>query len=679
MADIFFSYASEDRARVTPIVAALERRGWSVWWDREIVAGGSFEELIDAAIAEARCVVVAWSKHAVESRWVKNEALEGLERDVLVPILLEPVRIPVAFRQTQAADLTGPLDPAGDALLRLFDGVEAVLGAVLGAVPDVVPSEPEDLPREIRSVAVLPFRDLSRTKDYDWLTDGIADALNGALAAIPGLRVASTTNVAGFRESARPVESVGKALGVANVLEGSVRVAGQQIRITTHLTSTETGFHTWSATLDGHVDEVFDLQDRIAGEVAATMKIALSPEQRAEMSELQMDNLDSFRLWREMQAFRVVDQPRALTLANELIERDPGFVPAYLSKSRLMGSTNGASMGRPVELMRREVLIEGIGRARPGRLKWSMECQLKLEDWAWLDAEQTLREQILADEPYSATPALIHRLEEYCSLLVRAGLPGASDVFYAVWQAEIPSTLSLFAGRLLAGGDWAQITRGCLNMISQQGHHGFYGAVLVLCYTATGQAGLAQEALDAWRRAGADSRFDYYAARVALVQGNREQARQIAESLEPEGWAICTWAHCFSIWAIWTAVWTSGTAASRHVSPTCPRLLFFGGMRQSRLRLNPELARSSGKLDSPRTCGGRSWPAQHNLARPSESKSLTRYRRISGWLAWSRHPEPTSFVRIRTHRRAIVPPTTSPPNPKHRTSGTQSHQKRNGV
>ena len=119
MSDVFVSYASEDRTRVEPIVEQLQAAGWSVWWDRDIAAGAGFEQTIDEEIQATRCVVVAWSERSVSSRWVRNEALEGLERDILIPLMLENVRVPVAFRQSQSIDFSGSLqfDHAMQALL----------------------------------------------------------------------------------------------------------------------------------------------------------------------------------------------------------------------------------------------------------------------------------------------------------------------------------------------------------------------------------------------------------------------------------------------------------------------------------------------------------------------------------------------------------------------------------
>jgi adenylate cyclase len=105
MADIFLSYASEDRERIRPLVEALEAQGWTVWWDTRIQPGQSFDNVIQNEIDDARCVIVAWTEHSINSEWVKNEATIGLERGVLVPVMFDEVRIPLPFVRTQSADL----------------------------------------------------------------------------------------------------------------------------------------------------------------------------------------------------------------------------------------------------------------------------------------------------------------------------------------------------------------------------------------------------------------------------------------------------------------------------------------------------------------------------------------------------------------------------------------------
>ncbi|HEX8339024.1 MAG TPA: toll/interleukin-1 receptor domain-containing protein [Pyrinomonadaceae bacterium] len=128
MHDIFVSYKSSDRERVRPLVELFERQGWSVWWDQEIPPGKTFDEFIEESIAGAKCVLVVWSLDSVKSNWVRTEAAEGVSRGIMVPVLIDDVTIPLAFRQIQAQRLDHA-SPAQvkEALAQLLPAVAAVI------------------------------------------------------------------------------------------------------------------------------------------------------------------------------------------------------------------------------------------------------------------------------------------------------------------------------------------------------------------------------------------------------------------------------------------------------------------------------------------------------------------------------------------------------------------------
>jgi hypothetical protein len=130
MSDIFISYARADKDRAEHLAEAFSRQGWSVWWDREIPPGKSFDETIENALNSARCIIVLWSRDSVSSRWVKTEAAEGAERGILVPALIDKVQIPLEFKRIEAADLS---DWQGDSPHSEFDQLLKTVASILGA------------------------------------------------------------------------------------------------------------------------------------------------------------------------------------------------------------------------------------------------------------------------------------------------------------------------------------------------------------------------------------------------------------------------------------------------------------------------------------------------------------------------------------------------------------------
>jgi hypothetical protein len=136
MADVFLSYAREDRLKAGMITAALKAGGWTVWWDRNISPGVGFEEVIERELMASRCVVVLWSQSAIRSSWVRNEAAAALERGVLVPVLIDPVRLPIAFRHVHTADLVTWNGNGAD------DEWQDVVERITGLTADVATAEP---------------------------------------------------------------------------------------------------------------------------------------------------------------------------------------------------------------------------------------------------------------------------------------------------------------------------------------------------------------------------------------------------------------------------------------------------------------------------------------------------------------------------------------------------------
>ena len=173
MADIFISYASEDRACVKPLADALGQQGWSVWWDRtSIRTGKTFDEAIEEALTEARCVVVVWTSKSVNSHWVRDEATVGRDRGILAPVSMDGVKPPLGFRQFQTAHLIEwDGQESSPDFHKLITDLTAILGSAespdekVGSPPTVV--EPAELvsPTETKPQPVTEGDDARRRAD----------------------------------------------------------------------------------------------------------------------------------------------------------------------------------------------------------------------------------------------------------------------------------------------------------------------------------------------------------------------------------------------------------------------------------------------------------------------------------------------------------------------------------
>ncbi len=182
-----------------------------------------------------------------------------------------------------------------------------------------------------QSVAVVPFANLSGDKDFEYFTDGISEEIINALTQLPGLRVAARTSSFAFRGPAVELSDIGAKLKVATVLEGSVRKAGNRLRISVQLVKVADGYHLWSERYDRDMTDIFAVQDEIATAVATRLQVSLSGEE-APLVTPATGNLDAYHLYlrgRYYLSRRGLGLKKALESFHNAIVLDPNYALAY--------------------------------------------------------------------------------------------------------------------------------------------------------------------------------------------------------------------------------------------------------------------------------------------------------------------------------------------------------------
>jgi TolB-like protein/Flp pilus assembly protein TadD len=185
------------------------------------------------------------------------------------------------------------------------------------------------------SIAVMPFADLSAAKDQEWFCDGIAEEILNALTPLENLRVAARASAFSLRGKSDDLETIGEKLNVTTVLGGSVRRAGDRVRITVQLSEVQSGSQLWSERYDRDLKDIFEVQDEIAKAVAERLKVTLTDtplDRLARLVEQGTTNVEAYQLYlqaRSLLARRGAGIPRALGLFQEAVALDPKYALAW--------------------------------------------------------------------------------------------------------------------------------------------------------------------------------------------------------------------------------------------------------------------------------------------------------------------------------------------------------------
>jgi TolB-like protein len=375
---VFISYASHDAAVAQKVCSELEAAGFPCWIaPRNVVPGTLYAEGIVHAIDESSILVLILSEQAVASAHVGREIERAVsKRHPVVALRIDTAPLAAAFEYflnqsqwiegggsdaaiAQLVEAVGQHLSPGSATAPIHALPTAVrraamsqrvwaIAAVVVAVALVgtyflvdktwlsghVASKQDVTATAVvvsdKSIAVLPFADMSEKKDQEYFADGMAEEILDLLVKIPGLKVIGRTSSFQFKGKSEDLRTIGTQLGVAYVLEGSVRKSGDRLRVTAQLINSGNGTHLWSQTYDRDISDVFKVQDEIAAKVARALQIEVGV--RFLVSRPGLRSSEAYTLFLQGQhALERYDQQgwdQALSDTQRALELDPSYAEA---------------------------------------------------------------------------------------------------------------------------------------------------------------------------------------------------------------------------------------------------------------------------------------------------------------------------------------------------------------
>jgi len=343
MADVFISYARVDKARVAPLVAAIEAQGWSVWWDPAIAPGQEFDRQITKELESAAAVLVVWTPTSVESRWVRGEAREGADRGILVPVRFDRASLPIDVRAIHTTDLDESASRADSPQFQeILRALEAVIARRSGGDTRTARQEPAQAapaPKPSRTaVCVLPFTNMSGDPEQEYFSDGITEDIITDLTKVSALVVISRNSAFVYKGRNVEVPKIARELDVSHVLEGSVRKAGGRVRITAQLILASSNDHVWAERYDRDLNDIFALQDEISQAIVKALRVKLLPAEKEAIGQRGTGNVEAYNLYlmawqqyvnnaRNEEDVQAIE--KIVRLSARATEIDPGYAQAW--------------------------------------------------------------------------------------------------------------------------------------------------------------------------------------------------------------------------------------------------------------------------------------------------------------------------------------------------------------
>jgi len=451
---VFLSYASQDAEPARRIAEEMRQRGIEVWLDQSELRGGdAWDAKIREQIRDCALFVPLISAHTqgrtegyFRLEWklaVDRSHLMASERAFLLPVAIDATAqaealVPERFREVQWTFLLGAQAsaPFVERVTRLLDqplaatsrrasttaaprgprgarralpwaalALAAALAVYLtlhalslhpnhAAAGANDAAQPHALIAE-KSIAVLPFADLSEKKDQEYFSDGLAEELLDLLARTPGLHVIARTSSFSFKGKPDDIPTIATKLRVANILQGSVRKSGDHLRVSTQLVRADTAEQLWSETFEANARDIFKVQDEIAAAVVAALKLKLAQGQHTQ-GTTNPDAYNEYLLGRQHQHVETEEElQHAIAAYQRAVALDPHYAAALAglasAEYQLADITSDATGFNIAKAHAAQAIVEGPDQAEGYAVRGSIRSRV---DWDWAGALADLQNAV---------------------------------------------------------------------------------------------------------------------------------------------------------------------------------------------------------------------------------------------------------------------------------------------
>jgi len=344
--DVFISYSSVDRTAADTVCSILEQNGLSCWIaPRDITPGLDFAEAIIDGIKSSKLFILVYSSNSSNSKQVIREVDRAVHTGIpVINLRLEdvPLSKQLEYYLSSVHWLDAKTPPLEDHINKL-SGVVKILLRKDGA-------KEEDLEKAIRdgilqvgqdkkSIAVLPFKNISNDPDQEYFCDGLAEELINSLTKIKDIKVVARTSAFAFKGKYIDVREVGQRLNVEKILEGSVRKSGNKLRITAQLVNVADGFHLWSEKFDRDMEDIFAIQDEISFAIVDNLKVTLLKREEKALLKRYTEDPEAYNLYLKgifnLRRYTAEGFQEAIKYFELTLQKDPDYALAYAGLSEV--------------------------------------------------------------------------------------------------------------------------------------------------------------------------------------------------------------------------------------------------------------------------------------------------------------------------------------------------------